>query len=387
MIKDENLKEEVEMWASCRFQLFARTARGIMHHQQVIEVFKKYIPGFSGGFEYIASFQVFGKMSDSDFRKISAKRLMRMYPEMRVAYVKEDTDGNYYSILAKGLDDHNEPIILYKIKLPGNPIICLGKTENQNHAIKFARGRFLQNIDMNQDFYIEEAFKVFNILGEFLRNPKLVLLGFQEDIFTENFGRVAWMSAHADRSFNFVQSELNWLGVRENYGHPDIWLTGFALTKSGISKDYFVNEDAPAGKEVMLSDGQIDYTLKMMAGKAREVALPNTAGLWSKFGAGGVEQAMGESFLELFKMRSGESNTYTFLRAHSHWTGGIGFILRKNISKLGLFLYLAVVFFSGVSGFAAFPSDVFFGLTGLVLFSQAIVLVGVIRMIFDYGLK
>lgn len=39
---------------------------------------------------------------------------------------------------------------IYRIKLPGPPIIGEGKPENQNHAIIFTRGEALQTIDMNQ---------------------------------------------------------------------------------------------------------------------------------------------------------------------------------------------------------------------------------------------
>ena len=39
---------------------------------------------------------------------------------------------------------------IYRIKLPGQPILGEGKPENQNHAIIFTRGEGLQTIDMNQ---------------------------------------------------------------------------------------------------------------------------------------------------------------------------------------------------------------------------------------------
>lgn len=40
--------------------------------------------------------------------------------------------------------------VIYRIKLPGYPILGEGKPENQNHAIIFTRGEGLQAIDMNQ---------------------------------------------------------------------------------------------------------------------------------------------------------------------------------------------------------------------------------------------
>jgi hypothetical protein len=39
---------------------------------------------------------------------------------------------------------------VYRVKLPGNPCIGEGKPENQNHAVIFTRGEYMQAIDMNQ---------------------------------------------------------------------------------------------------------------------------------------------------------------------------------------------------------------------------------------------
>ncbi len=56
---------------------------------------------------------------------------------------------------------------IYRIQLPGNPIIGEGKPENQNHAIIFTRGEMIQAIDMNQAGYFEEALKMRNLLRDF----------------------------------------------------------------------------------------------------------------------------------------------------------------------------------------------------------------------------
>ncbi|KAL3930869.1 MAG: hypothetical protein SGPRY_001356 [Prymnesium sp.] len=84
--------------------------------------------------------------------------------------VKTRGSYDYYSVLL-GVDPHKkEEKILYKIKLPGNPIIGEGKPENQNHAIIFTRGEYLQTLDMNQDGYLGEALKLRNLL-ECFRSP------------------------------------------------------------------------------------------------------------------------------------------------------------------------------------------------------------------------
>jgi callose synthase len=78
---------------------------------------------------------------------------------------------------------------VYRVKLPGNPVLGEGKPENQNHAIIFSKGRYLQAIDMNQDGYFEEALKMRNLLQEFENNDNCVIMGFREHIFTGTVSR------------------------------------------------------------------------------------------------------------------------------------------------------------------------------------------------------
>jgi callose synthase len=106
---------------------------------------------------------------------------------------------------------------VYRIKLPGPVQLGEGKPENQNHAIIFTRGEALQAIDMNQvklinlhclgcqslsfahpytyiehlqDNYLEEAFKMRNLLEEFKENHGVrdpTILGVREHIFTGRY--------------------------------------------------------------------------------------------------------------------------------------------------------------------------------------------------------
>jgi 1,3-beta-glucan synthase len=55
----------------------------------------------------------------------------------------------------------------FRIEVPGIPILGDGKSDNQNHAIVFYRGEYLQLINANRDNYIEECLKIRNVLGEF----------------------------------------------------------------------------------------------------------------------------------------------------------------------------------------------------------------------------
>ena len=74
----------------------------------------------------------------------------------------------FYSVLVKS-DGRGKIQEIYRVRLPGNPVLGEGKPENQNHAMIFTRGEYLQTIDMNQEGYFEEALKMQNVLQEFAK--------------------------------------------------------------------------------------------------------------------------------------------------------------------------------------------------------------------------
>ncbi|GMY22214.1 callose synthase 1-like isoform X2 [Fagus crenata] len=102
--------------------------------------------------------------------------------------------------------------VIYRIKLPGPAILGEGKPENQNHAIIFTRGEGLQTIDMNQDNYMEEAFKMRNLLQEFLKKHGGVrfptILGLREHIFTGSVSSLAWFMSNQENSFVTIGQRL-----------------------------------------------------------------------------------------------------------------------------------------------------------------------------------
>lgn len=93
------------------------------------------------------------KASDIEF-------LLHKYPSIRVAYIDTDkkqlilpngqtsVTEEFFSVLIKsersptGAQEIKE---VYRVKLPGNPMLGEGKPENQNHALIFTRGEFLQS--------------------------------------------------------------------------------------------------------------------------------------------------------------------------------------------------------------------------------------------------
>ncbi|KAK2977755.1 hypothetical protein RJ640_016144 [Escallonia rubra] len=134
--------------------------------------------------------------------------LMKNNEALRVAYVDEFRFGReeveYYSVLVKYDQLLKQEVEIYRIRLPGPLKLGEGKPENQNHAIIFTRGDAVQTIDMNQDFYFEEALKMRNLLEEFktyygIRRP--TILGVRENIFTGSVSSLARFMSALEMSF------------------------------------------------------------------------------------------------------------------------------------------------------------------------------------------
>ncbi|KAI8000121.1 putative callose synthase 6 [Camellia lanceoleosa] len=134
-------------------------------------------------------------------------------PQVFVASAAEDEDDTKFhdasddrKTLLSRLCDYGAVKKIYRIKLPGSPIeIGEGKPANQNHAIIFTRGEALRTIDMNQDNYLEEAFKMRNVLEELLKihhgRQKPTILGLREHIFTRSVSSLAWFMSNQETSF------------------------------------------------------------------------------------------------------------------------------------------------------------------------------------------
>ncbi|CAB4278533.1 unnamed protein product [Prunus armeniaca] len=208
-------------------------------------------------------------------------------PSLRVAYIDEveerESGGKvqkvYYSVLVKAVDNHDQEI--YRIKLPGSAKIGEGKPENQNHAVIFTRGEALQAIDMNQDNYLEEAFKMRNLLEEFnedhgVRPPSI--LGVREHIFTGSVSSLAWFMSNQEMSFVTIGQRVlaRPLKIRFHYGHPDVFDRIFHITRGGMSKasrGINLSEDIFAGFNSTLRRGNVTHHEYIQVGKGRDVGL------------------------------------------------------------------------------------------------------------------
>ncbi|KAI3669007.1 hypothetical protein L6452_40226 [Arctium lappa] len=239
---DESILQ-LRHWVSLRGQTLCRTVRGMMYYRRALKLQafldmaseKEILEGYKAvtipsekekrsqrslyaqleavadmKFTYVATCQNYGNQKRSgDRRATDILNLMVNNPSLRVAYIDEveEREGGksqkvYYSVLVKAADNLDQEI--YRIKLPGSAKIGEGKPENQNHAIIFTRGEALQTIDMNQDNYLEEAFKMRNLLEEFhedhgVRPP--TILGVREHIFTGSVSSLAWFMSNQETSF------------------------------------------------------------------------------------------------------------------------------------------------------------------------------------------
>ncbi|KAL0362534.1 UNVERIFIED_CONTAM: Callose synthase 7 [Sesamum calycinum] len=345
-------------------------------------------------FTYVVSCQLYGaqkKSSDAQDRScyVNILNLMLTYPSLRVAYIderEETVNGKaekvYYSVLVKGGEKLDEEI--YRIKLPGRPTeIGEGKPENQNHAIIFTRGEALQTIDMNQkeiprltysvrkenvlefnfqlfhflypfslpekiappwlvDNYFEEAFKMRNVLEEFLkthhgqRTP--TILGLREHIFTGSVSSLAWFMSNQETSFVTIGQRIlaNPLRVRFHYGHPDIFDRLFHLTRGGISKaskTINLSEDIFSGYNSTLRGGYVTHHEYIQVGKGRDVGMNQISLFEAKVANGNGEQTLSRDVYRL-------GRRFDFYRMLSFYFTTVGFYFSSMVTVLTVYVFL-----------------------------------------------
>ncbi|GIL92522.1 hypothetical protein Vretifemale_20040, partial [Volvox reticuliferus] len=202
-------RTELQLWASYRGQLLARTVRGMMCYERALKVicrmeyptpmgitdgdYNRWVEAMVGSkFEYVIAVQTYGRNARSNDLRLrqlsqSVDILVQRFPTLKVAYLDDAVDQErygptQYSVLIRNrkasdpVVDHTMPFSkiaeAYRIRLPYNKyshrgvVLGEGKPENQNHASVFAFNEGLQAIDMNQDNYLAEALKMRNLLSE-----------------------------------------------------------------------------------------------------------------------------------------------------------------------------------------------------------------------------
>ncbi|KZT52774.1 glycosyltransferase family 48 protein [Calocera cornea HHB12733] len=337
------------IWASLRAQTLYRTVSGFMNYSKAIKLLYRVenpevVQLFGGNtdklerelermarrkFKMVVSMQRYNKFTAEELA--NAEFLLRAYPDLQIAYLDEESpgkEGGEPRLFSALIDGYSEIIPetgkrrpKFRVELPGNPILGDGKSDNQNHAIIFYRGEYLQLIDANQDNYLEECLKIRNVLGEFeeynlssqspyahwghkefVKAP-IAIVGAREYIFSENIGILGDVAAGKEQTFGTLAARtLSWIGGKLHYGHPDFLNAIFMNTRGGVSKaqkGLHLNEDIYAGMNAFGRGGRIKHTEYYQCGKGRDLGFGTILNFQTKIGTGMGEQMLSREYYYL----------------------------------------------------------------------------------------
>lgn len=310
------------LWASLRSQTLYRTVSGMMNYHVAIEILHRAecndFEVAHKKFHLLVAMQRYQNFTDSEREDV--RHLVKSFPQLKIASL-ERHDGVFYSVLydCSCLDDMGDPIPKFKIKLSGNPILGDGKSDNQNHALIFYRGEFIQVIDANQDNYLEECFKIRSVLAEFeydspFEDPYVPEIAYsyqspvaivraREYIFSENSGVLGDVAAGKEQTFGTLFARtLSEIGGKLHYGHPDFLNGIFMTTRGGISKaqkGLHLNEDIYAGMTALMRGGRIKHCDYYQCGKGRDLGFSSILNFTIKIGGGMGEQMLSREYYYL----------------------------------------------------------------------------------------
>ena len=350
---------DTRIWASNRAQTLHRTVSGMMYYEKALRLLANLermdedttndLMGEKFG--YVVACQVYGQMKkDQDSKADDIEYLMHKFPHLRVAYIdtirlNRSGAAVYYSCLVKS-DGNGGIQEVYRVRLPGNPVLGEGKPENQNHAMIFSRSEFLQTIDMNQEGYFEEALKMRNALQEFAKRDgplPTTILGLREHIFTGSVSSLANYMALQETSFVTLGQRVltNPLRIRLHYGHPDIFDKLFFITRGGISKSskgINLSEDIFAGYNNAIRGGQVGFKEYLQVGKGRDVGMSQIYKFEAKLSQGAAEQSLSRDVYRL-------CHRLDFCRLLSYYFGGIGHYFSNVLTVFTIYcvVYLMAV--------------------------------------------
>ncbi|KAF9938898.1 1,3-beta-D-glucan synthase [Mortierella alpina] len=377
------------IWASLRAQTLYRTVSGFMNYSKAIKLLYRIenpevVQQFGGNgdrlereldrlsrqkFKFVVSMQRYTKFNKEEAE--NAEFLLRAYPQLQIAYLDErpsEVEGEeavVYSILIDGscemlADGKRRP--KFRIRLPGNPILGDGKSDNQNHSLIFTRGEYVQLVDANQDNYLEEALKIRNVLGEFeqLHTPNIspyspqvdpkevrepvAIVGAREYIFSENIGVLGDVAAGKEQTFGtLTQRMMAKIGGKLHYGHPDFLNFIYMSTRGGVSKaqkGLHLNEDIYAGMTAFNRGGRIKHTEYYQCGKGRDLGFGSILNFNTKIGTGMGEQMLSREYYYLGTQLPLD-RFLTFYYAHP------GFHINNIFIMLAVQLFLFSMLFIG----------------------------------------
>ncbi|VEU41206.1 unnamed protein product [Pseudo-nitzschia multistriata] len=351
--------EDTRRWASIRAQTLSRTVNGMMYYEKALRLLANMErldedttnDLIGEKFGYVVSCQVYGNMKrNQDSKADDIDALMHRHLHLRIAYidtVRLNRDGAalFYSVLVKS-DGKGNIVEVYRVRLPGNPVIGEGKPENQNHAMIFTRGEFLQTIDMNQEGYFEEALKMRNCLQEFAKREgplPTTILGLREHIFTGSVSSLANYMALQEISFVTLGQRVltRPLHIRLHYGHPDVFDKLFFITRGGVSKSskgINLSEDIFAGYNNVVRGGSVGFKEYLQVGKGRDVGMSQIYKFEAKLSQGAGEQSLSR---DVYRM----CHRLDFCRLLSFYYGGIGHYFSNVLTVLTVYIvvYLTAV--------------------------------------------
>jgi 1,3-beta-glucan synthase len=335
------------IWASLRSQTLYRTISGFMNYSRAIKLLYRVenpevVQMFGGNsdklerelermarrkYKIVVSMQRYAKFTKEE--RENTEFLLRAYPDLQIAYLDEEApqaEGEDPRLFSALIDGHSEIMEngmrrpKFRIQLSGNPILGDGKSDNQNHAIIFYRGEYIQLIDANQDNYLEECLKIRSVLAEFEEmrsdevspyapgnNPEKVdpvaILGAREYIFSENIGILGDVAAGKEQTFGTLFSRtLAQIGGKLHYGHPDFLNGIFMTTRGGVSKaqkGLHLNEDIYAGMNALIRGGRIKHCEYYQCGKGRDLGFGSILNFTTKIGTGMGEQMLSREYYYL----------------------------------------------------------------------------------------
>ncbi|KAI7870760.1 1,3-beta-glucan synthase component-domain-containing protein [Spinellus fusiger] len=384
-------KLRTRIWASLRSQTLFRTISGFMNYRKAIKLLYRVenpetIHSYGEKTEKLETdldrlsrrkfklliamqrYAKFGKHESED-----AEFLFSAYPDIQVAYVeevspeKEGDEITYYSVLIDGRSEileNGKRAPRFRVRLPGNPILGDGKSDNQNHALIFYRGEFLQLIDANQDNYLEECLKIRNVLGEFenlepteispyspawkeTTTSPVAIVGAREYIFSENVGVLGDVAAGKEQTFGtMTQRIMAKIGGKLHYGHPDFLNAIFMTTRGGVSKaqkGLHLNEDIYAGMNAFTRGGRIKHTEYYQCGKGRDLGFGSILNFTTKIGTGMGEQMLSREYYYIGTQLPLD-RFLTFYYAHP------GFHVNNIFIILSVQMFMLALLFIGAMG-------------------------------------
>ncbi|RHY33955.1 hypothetical protein DYB32_001242 [Aphanomyces invadans] len=346
---------QVRLWASMRGQTLARTVHGMMLYEDAIKMLRWLEIGSDQTishedkiqqmddivgmkFSYITSCQIYSEQCQkNDPRAADIDLLMRKYTNWRVSFMEavpgqHGEPDRYDCVLVKS--DGEEIVEVYRYELPGHPIVGEGKPENQNIALPFTRGEYIQTIDMNQEHYFEEALKMPNFLAS---GQGAQIIGMKEHIFTAKASSLARFMTLQELVFVSLTQRVmaNPLQTRMHYGHPDVFDKLYVMTNGGVSKaskGINLSEDVFAGYNCALRGGKVVHLEFMQCGKGRDVSLSQINAFEAKLANGSAESSLTR---DAHRMGTGMD----FFRLNAMYYSHMGFYIANFMTVVCVYVY------------------------------------------------